>query len=130
MGRLPATMHATICVVDRLRRSERPAATRLQALDLLVTLAAVERHASARGAAAVPAALLRDLVIIAGGLAGRPWLEANADSTRAFTALLFMPEPPPLAELDQILARVLSGRFGLSVSSQLGAPGGRSTKVM
>jgi len=61
----------------------------------------------------VPAALLRDLVILTGRLAGRSWLEANADRTAAFTALQVTVEPPPLAELDQILARVLSHRFSL-----------------
>jgi Protein of unknown function (DUF1269) len=40
---------------------------------------------------------------------------ANADKTAAFTALLVRLEPPPLAELDRILARVLSDRFGLPV---------------
>jgi hypothetical protein len=54
--------------------------------------------------------------IITGRLAGHDWLEANADRTAAFTALLVTPEPPPLAERDQILARVLSDRFGLSAS--------------
>jgi len=158
MGQLPVMMHATISVADHLRRSDCPAAVRLQALDLLVTLAAVECHASAGRPAAVPPALLRDLVIITGRLTGRPWLESNADSTAAFTALQSMPQPPPLAELDQVLARVLSGRFGLgltadssperrsqlrpdhavaeqapqalSVFPQPGAPGGRSAKVI
>jgi hypothetical protein len=46
----------------------------------------VECHAGVGGPAAVPPALLRDLVIIAGRLAGRAWLDANADSTAAFTA--------------------------------------------
>jgi len=112
MGRLPATMHTTISVVDHLRRAGCPAAVRRQGLDLLLTLAAVECHASVSGPAVVPPALLRDLVIITGRLAGPTWLDANADKTAAFTALQFMLEPPPLAELDQILARVLSGRFG------------------
>jgi hypothetical protein len=57
--------------------------------------------------------LLRDLVIITTRLAGRAWLEANADSTAAFTALQATSHPPPLPELDRILAHVLSDRFGL-----------------
>jgi hypothetical protein len=53
------------------------------------------------------------VVIIIGGLAGRTWLEAHADRTAAFTALQVTSEPPPLPELDQVLARVLADRFGL-----------------
>ena len=60
----------------------------------------------------VPSALLRDLVIITTGLVGRIWLDANADSAAAFTALQTTRQPPPLPELDQILARLLSDRFG------------------
>jgi hypothetical protein len=57
---------------------------------------------------------LRDLVIIIiARLAGRTWLEASADSTAAFTASQATWQPPPLPELDQILARALSDRFGL-----------------
>jgi len=142
-------MYKSISVADRLRRSDCPAAARCQAVDLLRTLAAVECHANAGGAAPVPPALLRDLVIVTGRLAGRTWLTAHADTTAAFAALHSMTEPPPLAELDQILARVLSDRFGaaltegggslkrrsgapvaeqapqaLSASSQPGKPGG------
>ena len=58
-------------------------------------------------------ALLRDLVIITARLAGRTWLEANTDSTAAFTALQATWQPPPLPDLDQILARMLSDRFAL-----------------
>ena len=125
MGRLPATMHTTITVVDHLRRSDCPADARCQALNLLLTLAAVECHASVSQPAAVPPALLRDLVIITGRLAGRTWLEDNVDRTAAFTALQFMAEPPPLAELDQILARVLWGRFGAALAGG-GSPKRRS----
>jgi hypothetical protein len=115
MGRLPAAMPSTVSAADYVRRSARPAHDHRHAVDLLLTLAAVESHASA-GGHAVPSALLRELVIITSRLAGPSWLEANADRTAAFTALLVTPEPPPLAELDQILARVLSDRFGLSAS--------------
>jgi hypothetical protein len=116
MGQLPSAMPSTISAADYVRRSARPAHDHRHAVDLLLTLAAVESHASAGGHATVPSALLRELVIITSRLAGPSWLEANADRAAAFTALLVTPEPPPLAELDQILARVLSDRFGLSAS--------------
>ena len=64
------------------------------------------------GPGRVPPALLRDLVIITARLAGRTWLEARADSMATFTELQAS-WPPPLPELDRILARVLADRFGL-----------------
>jgi len=112
VGLLPAAMPRTVSATDHLHRSALLSDDRRQALDLLLTLAAVECHASVGGHAAVPPALLRDLVIITGRLAGHSWLDANADRTAAFTALHVSLEPPPLSELDQILARVLSDRFG------------------
>jgi hypothetical protein len=91
-----------------------PPETRRQAGDLLLTLATVECHVSVAGPDRVPPVLLRDLVSITAGLAGRTWLESNADSTAAaFNALQATLEPPPLPELDQILARMMSDRFGL-----------------
>ena len=117
MGRLPAAMPGTISVADYLCRSASPAEARRQAGDLLLTLAAVECHASIGGPAAVPPALLRDLVIITARLAGRARLDAHADSTAAFTALQETWQPPPLPGLDQILARLLSDRFGLPSSA-------------
>jgi hypothetical protein len=92
-------MPSTIGATDDLRRSVRSSDDRGQVLDLLLVLAAVECHASA--------------VIIIGRLAGRTWLEANTDIAAAFTALQVASEPPPLPELDQVLARVLVDRFGL-----------------
>jgi len=112
VGRWPVAMPSTISAADHLRRSVRPSDDRRQVLDLLLVLAAVECHASVGGPAVVPRALLRDVVIIIGRLAGRTRLEANADSTAAFTALQVTSEPP-LPELDQVLARVLADRFGL-----------------
>lgn len=113
MGRLPAAMPSTISVADYLCRSASRPDARRQAGDLLLTLAAVECHASLSGPAAVPPALLRDLVIMTARLAGRTWLDANADRTAAFSALQAAIQPPPLPELDHILARVLSDRFGM-----------------
>jgi hypothetical protein len=106
-------MPGTISAADQLRRSDWPSAIRRQADDLLLTLAAVECHASLGGPVPAPHALLRDLVIITAGLAGRTWLEANTEGTAAFTAVQSTWQLPPLPELDQILARVLSDRFGL-----------------
>ena len=116
MKRLPAAMPGTISAADRLLRSTCPPDARRQAGDLLLTLAAVECHASCGGPALVPPALLRDLVITA-RMAGRTWLDANADGAAAFTALEATSQPP-LPELDQILAWVLSDRFGLARQRQ------------
>lgn len=113
MGRLPGAMPGMISAVDRLRRSDCPPAIRCQAGDLMLTLAAVKYHASLGGPAPAPSALLRDLAIITARLAGPAWLEANAASTAAFTAAQASWQWPSLPELDQILARVLSQRFGL-----------------
>ncbi len=113
MGQLPSAMPQTISATDHLLRCACPPGTRRHALDLLLALAAVESHVSAGGPAPTLPALLRDLVIITTRLAGRTWLEANADAAAAFTALQATLQPPPLPELDHILARVLSERFGL-----------------
>lgn len=113
MGQLPAAMPKTIRATDHLLRSARPPDTRHQAGDLLLALAAVECHVAVGGPAQMLPALLRDLVVITSRLAGRTWLEANADSAAAFTALQATLQPPPLPELDQILACVLSDRFSL-----------------
>jgi hypothetical protein len=106
-------MPKTISATDHLLRSACPPGARRQALDLLLALAAVESHVSAGGPAPTLPALLRDLVIITTRLAGGTWLEANADAAAAFTALRATVAPPPLPELDHILARLLSDRFGL-----------------
>jgi hypothetical protein len=103
----------TISVADQLRRSARPPDILHQASDLLLALAAVECHVSTGGPARVPPALLRDLVILTGRLAGRTWLEARADAVAGFTELQSSWQPPPPPELDQLLARVLADRFGL-----------------
>lgn len=115
MGLLPATavMPGTISAAGQLRRSGWPSGIRHQAGDLLLTLAAVECHASLCRPVPAPPALLRDLVIITARLAGRTWLDANAEGTTAFTAVEGSWQLPPLPDLDQILARVLSNRFNL-----------------
>jgi hypothetical protein len=114
VGRLPAAIPSTISIADYLCRSDYPPEARRQAGDLLMTAAAVECHASVAGPGGVPPALLGDLVIITARLAGRAWLDAHAGSTAAsFTALQAAWQPPPLPELDQILARVLADRFAL-----------------
>ena len=113
MGQLPTALPKTISATDCLRRSACPPCARQQVADLLLALAAVECHVSSGGPALMLPSLLRDLVIITTRLAGRAWLEAHADTTAAFTALHATVQPPPLPELDQILARVLSDRFGM-----------------
>jgi hypothetical protein len=113
VGQLPAAMPKTISATDTLLRSAYPSDVRRQAGDLLLVLAAVECRVSVCGPTVMLPAMLRDLVILTTRLAGRTWLEDNADSTAAFTALQAAVQPPPLPELDQILARVLSDRFGL-----------------
>jgi hypothetical protein len=103
----------TISTADQLRRSACPPDILRQASDMLLALAAVECHVSAGGPARVPPALLRDLVIITARLAGRTWLQARADTIAAFTELQASWQPPPLPELDHILARALADRFSL-----------------
>lgn len=123
VGQLPAAMPKTISATDHLLRSGCPSDAHCYAGDLLLALAAVECHASVGGRAMMLPALLRDLVIITAQLAGRSWLEANADRTAAFTALQTTTQPPPLPELDHILAGLLSVRFGLSRPRQHPRPG-------
>ena len=61
----------------------------------------------------MPAALLRDLVIITARLVGRTWLEADTGNAAAFTAAQAIWQLPPPPELDLTLARMLADRFGL-----------------
>jgi hypothetical protein len=46
-------------------------------------------------------------------ISGRTWLQAKADTIAAFTELQATWQPPPLPELDHILAHVLADRFSL-----------------
>lgn len=100
---------------DHLSRSA-SAPFRRKVAGLLQALATVECRFAMGGPAGVPAGLLRDLVILTARLAGRRWLEADPDSMAVFTALYAtrMPPPlaPPLAQLGQILAGLVSSRFG------------------
>lgn len=114
MGRLPEAMPRTISAAAQVHRSAHIPDVRRQAGDLLQALATIECHFAVGGPAWVPAGLLRDLVLITGGLAGRRWLAANPDTAAAFTALHVTRQPPPLPELDRILTSVLSDRFGLA----------------
>jgi hypothetical protein len=114
MGQLPAAMPRTMAATEKLLRSGCSAEARRRALDLLLALAAVECHASAGGPALVLPALLRDLVIVTTRLVGRAWLDANAEETASFTRLHSTLHAPPLAELDDLLACLLTDRFGLS----------------
>ena len=119
VGRLPEAVPKTLAAADHVRRCASAADIRRKAIDLLQAVASVECSFAVAGAGGVPAGLLRDLVLISGGLAGRPWLEANAErpAAAAFVALNVSRQPPPLPELDQILASLLWSRF----SQQLAA---------
>jgi hypothetical protein len=111
--RLPEAVPKTISVAKNVRQSACSQDAHRKAEDLLQALATVECDFTMGGAAGVPAGLLRDVVIITAELAGRRWLEANADRAADFTGLYVTRLPPPLVELDQILASVLSNRFRL-----------------
>ena len=95
---------------DHLSRSA-SAPFRRKVAGLLQALATVECRFAMGGPAGVPAGLLRDLVILTARLAGRRWLEADPDSMAVFTAL-YATRMPPLAQLGQILAGLVSSRFG------------------
>jgi hypothetical protein len=110
--RLPYSMPRTISAAHHVSRSARAPDAGSKVADLLQALATVECNFAVGGPTGVPAGLLRDLVILTARLAGRGWLEANSESVADFTALYGTRLPPPLAELDQILASVLSSRFG------------------
>ena len=106
-------MPKTVSAADYVRCCARVPEARRKAIDLLQALAAVECRFTVGGAAGVPAGLLRDLVLITTGLAGRTWLEAKAEWPAAaeFAALTTTRQPPLLPDLDRILATVLLSRF-------------------
>jgi hypothetical protein len=97
---------------DHVSRSANAPDFRRKVAGLPQALATVECNFAVGGPAGVPAGLLRDLVILTARLADRRWLEANPDSAAVFTALYRTRMPPPLAQLHQILAGLLSSRFG------------------
>lgn len=123
VGILAEAMPKTIGAADRVRRSGCPPEVRCRADDLLQGLAAVECYFTAGGAAAVPAGLLRDLVMITAALTDRAWVETHADKTAVFAALHSTWQPPPLPELDQILADALSTQFAAGGARRLTLPG-------
>lgn len=113
VARLPAALPKTLAAADHVRRCASRPDDRRKAIDLVQAVAAVECGFTLADAAAVPAGMLRDLVLITAGLAGGPWLRANAEQPAAaeFVSLNVSPQPPPLPELDQILATLLWRRF-------------------
>jgi hypothetical protein len=112
-------MPKTISAADHVRRSVQVPDARRKAVDLLQVLAAVECSFTMGGQDDVTPELLRDLVTIATGLASPAWLEATAETpaVASFTALTATGQPPPLPELDQILASMLMSRFAIRVPS-------------
>ena len=110
-------MPKTISAADHVRRSVQVPDARRKAVDLLQVLAAVECSFTVGGQDSVAPGLLRDLVIIATRLAGPAWLDATAKTpaVASFTALTATQQPPPLPELDQILASLLRRRFAVRV---------------
>jgi len=117
MGRLPGAMPKTISAADHVRRSVQVPDARRKAVDLLQVLAAVECSFTVGGQDGVAPGLLRDLIIIATSLTSPAWLEAAAETpaVASFTALTATRQPPPLPELDQILASLLRSRFAIRV---------------
>jgi hypothetical protein len=103
-----------VSAAEHVRRCEHlPDASLSHAIDLVQALAAVECICTVGGPAAVPADLLRDVVLITARLTGPSWLEANADFSPAadFAALRAAGHRPVLPELDGILAALLWYRF-------------------
>jgi uncharacterized protein (TIGR03382 family) len=127
VGQLPATLPKTIGATDQLLRCGCPLQARHRALDLLLALAAVECHASSGGPGLTLAGLLREVVILTKRLVGGTWLDANAEETASFTRLQSSLGAPPLAELDDLLACLLSDRFGLPRASRHAALSSRTT---
>jgi hypothetical protein len=117
MGRMPGAMPKTIGAADSVRRSAQVPDARRKAVDLLQVLAAVECSFTVGGHDGVAPGLLRDLVIVATRLAGPAWLDATAETpaVASFTALTATRQPPPLPELDLILASMLMSRFAILV---------------
>jgi hypothetical protein len=94
----------TRAAADYISRHTASDLTRSRALVLLKRLGVCE--------AALVHSLLRGLVLTVRELAGPAWLAANTDDPdiAAFNALGATPAPPPPADLDELLARVLWAR--------------------
>ena len=87
---------------------------RTRALVLLKRLGVCEAALAATdGDPGLVRSLLKGLALTVGELADLAWLAANTDDPdiAAFTALDDAPAPPPPADLDELLARVLWARF-------------------
>jgi hypothetical protein len=108
------TFTKTRSAADYISRHTSSDLARSRALVLLKRLGVCEAAlAAAGGDPGLGASLLRGLALTVRELAGPAWLAANTDDPdiAAFTALNDAPAPPPPADLDELLARVLWARF-------------------
>ena len=100
---------------------ERSVLARGRAAVLIRRLQACETALDTAGGHTPPPASgpLRDLVLAARDLVGPAWLAASADDPdiEAFTILESSPAPPALADLDEVLSRVLWARFAPRTAS-------------
>jgi hypothetical protein len=116
------TFTMTRSAADQIGGRTSSAFARAQALVLLKRLGSCETALAAVGEdQRLVQSLLRGLVLCVEKLAGPSWLVANAEDPdiAAFTALGATPAPPPPADLDEILARVLWARFATFGSPQI-----------
>jgi hypothetical protein len=107
------TFTKTRSAADYISRHTTSDLARSRALVLLKRLRVCEAALAAEdGDPALAHGLLRGLVRTVRELAGPTWLAANTDDPdiAAFTALADTPTPPPPADLDELLARVLWAR--------------------
>jgi hypothetical protein len=103
----------TRAAADYISRHTASDLTRSRALVLLKRLGVCDAALEAEyGDPVLVHSLLRGLVLTVRELAGAAWLAANTDDSdiAAFTALGDAPTPPPPADLDELLARVLWAR--------------------
>jgi uncharacterized protein (DUF2267 family) len=104
----------TRAAADYIRRHASSDLTSHRALELLEQLRSCEAALAAEGDVPVAVqSLLRALVLTVRELTGTGWLAVNRDDPdiAAFAALDMKPHPPPPADLDEILSRVLWARF-------------------
>jgi hypothetical protein len=103
----------TRAAADYISRHTASDLTRSRALVLLKRLGVCEAALAAeRGDRGLVQGLLGGLVLTVRELAGPAWLAANTDAPdiAAFNALGATAAPPPPADLDELLARVLWAR--------------------